>query len=81
MNHERPFIVLWPQMPTNPTKGHVVVRLTEWLAISLGEQDRYSLLRKHPNYDEAAADRDRLIQSPGVCMTRPETTVMEGSDA
>jgi len=81
VKHERPFIVLEPDDRANPTDSHVVVRLTEWLAYSLGEKDSYSMLRTHPDYAAAARDRKRLIESPGVSLLRPKDVVLQEVDA
>lgn len=73
MKHPHPYIVLAPGMPTNSTGQHLVVHIKEWLAVALGEKDTYTFFQEHPDYEHAAAERDRLNHRPGVSLARPLT--------
>lgn len=80
MKHAHPFIVLTPGMRTNTTEKHLVVRVEEWLAVTLGKQATYAFAHEHPDYMHAAADRDDLNHRPGISLVKP-LKVLQGSDA
>lgn len=84
MKHPHPYIVLEPDVHTNTTGKYLVVRVEEWVAVSLGEKETYTYSTEHGDYPSAATDRDRLNERPeevftlkksGISLSRERETV------
>lgn len=67
-----PYIVLTRGMRLNPTDGHLVVHVDEWVAVSLGEKKDYIFAHEHPDYASAADERDQLNHQPGEFPACPD---------
>lgn len=64
MRPRQPYIVIHPAMPTNITGMFLVVHTDEWVAVSLGEQEKYDFTSEHLDYASADAERVRLNHQP-----------------
>ncbi len=53
-------VVLLPGQPGNTTKKHLVVTVTEYVQVTLGEKDKYTFVLEYPTIDEAFTKRDNL---------------------
>jgi hypothetical protein len=65
MSYIDPYVVLLPHHSTNETDQYMVVHVSEWVHVALGEMDDYTWCTHHDSYSDAAAERDRLNQNPG----------------
>lgn len=64
MNQPSPYIVLLPTDRTNPGNKHLVVHISEWVAVSLGEKAGYERMTEHDDYVSAAREREWLNHAP-----------------
>lgn len=54
------YVVLIPEAKQNPTDAYLVVPVSEWVEVTLGEKDTYTFANEHEDYPSAATDRDYL---------------------
>lgn len=79
MNHP-PYVVLLPGGPGNTTEKHLVVHVTEYVAVMLNEKPEYNFASEHDDYDSASIKRNQL-NSQGATWASPISTDTQPDEA